>query len=143
MKTYPHLRVSLDKFLSKRGISTYRLMKHLDGIVARGTVYAVAAGDVQRVDLETLSGLIGGLADLTGESVTPNDLLEVVKEPVATEETDSREWFDGAALAMSDRLTEIEKDVPPKELAKWHESFKKAGKPVKYNPKKRVFMGQA
>jgi hypothetical protein len=118
-------------------------MKHLDGIVARGTVYSVAAGDVQRVDLETLSGLIGGLADLTGESVTPNDLLEVIEEPVSVEETDSREWLEGAALAMSDRLTEIEQDVPPEELAQWHESFKKAGKPVKYNAKKRAFVGQA
>ncbi len=67
-------------------------MKHLDGIVARGTVYSVAAGDVQRVDLETLSGLIGGLADLTGESVTPNDLLEVIEEPVDEMDLETRAW---------------------------------------------------
>lgn len=76
------LRVSLDRILSTRNVTTYRLMKQLEGRVSRGTVYSLASGNVQRIDLETLAGIMAGLEELTGETITPNDLLEVVEEPV-------------------------------------------------------------
>jgi DNA-binding Xre family transcriptional regulator len=76
------LRVSLDRILSSRNVTTYRLMKQLEGRVSRGTVYSLASGNVQRIDLETLAGIMAGLEELTGETITPNDLLEVIEEPV-------------------------------------------------------------
>ena len=78
-----HLRVSLDRILSSRNLSTYRLMKQLEGRVSRGTVYSLASGNVQRIDLETLAGIMAGLEELTGETITPNDLIEMVEEPSA------------------------------------------------------------
>ena len=135
--------VKLREYLDTHAISAYRVVQETHGRIAERTVYALARQGAKRVDLQTLGEVIGALRRLTGKPVTPNDLLEVIEESITTKKTDSREWLDGAALAMSDRLTEIEKDVPPEELAQWHGSFKKAGKPVKYNPKKRAFVGQA
>jgi hypothetical protein len=141
-----NVRVSLDRYLRQNNLTAYRLSKEVAGKAAQGSIYALARGEkVKRVDLETLSEVMQALMRLTGQTVTPNDLFEVIEEPepVPTEEIEAREWFDGAAIAMSDRLTEIEKDVPLEELTKWHESFKKAGKPVKYDLKKRAFVGTA
>jgi hypothetical protein len=139
-----NVRVSLDRYLRQNNLTAYRLSKEVAGKAAQGSIYALARGEkVKRVDLETLSEVMQALMRLTGQTVTPNDLLEVIEEPVSTEEIEAREWFDGAAIAMSDRLTEIEKDVPAEELTQWHESFKKAGKPVKYDLKKRAFVEQA
>lgn len=76
------LRVSLDRFLARHNLTTYRLMKETEGRVARGSVYALArGGEVKRVDLETLGEVMSALSRLTGETVTPNDLLEVVRPP--------------------------------------------------------------
>jgi hypothetical protein len=139
-----NVRVSLDRYLQQNNLTAYRLSKEVAGKAAQGSVYALARGNkVKRVDLETLSEVMQALSRLTGKPITPNDLLEVIEEPVSTEENETREWLDGAVIAMSERLSEIEKDVPPEELAQWHESFKKAGTPVKYDSKKRTFVSQA
>lgn len=120
-------------------------MKHLEGRVARGTVYSVAAGEVQRVDLETLSGILSGLSALTGQPVTPNDLLEVIEEPEPLEmDEESKAWLDSSAADLLERLEEIEKDVPPEELAAWHKSMREAVKPIAYDSKRRTWLeGQA
>ncbi len=75
------IRISLDKLLETRGITTYRLMKQLEGRVARGTVYGIASGKTQRIDMDSLSGILDGLHELTGETVTPNDLFTVMATP--------------------------------------------------------------
>jgi hypothetical protein len=108
-------------------------MKHLNGRVARGTVYGLASGEVQRVDLETLSGVLGGLAEITGKPVTPNDLLEVIEEPEPLEmDEETKEWLEMAGTDTMKAIHEAEKDVPPEELAAWLESTQKAAKPAKY-----------
>lgn len=71
------VRLSLDRYLAASGITTYRLMKQLEGRVSRGTVYSLAQGDAKRLDLDSLAGILEGLEELTGRPVTPNDLLEV------------------------------------------------------------------
>ena len=75
------IRVSLDAFLKRHNLTPYRLTQETRGRVARGSIYALTHGDeVKRVDLATLSEVMRALTRLTGQAVTPNDLLEV-REP--------------------------------------------------------------
>ncbi len=106
-------------------------MKHLEGRVARGTVYSLASGDVQRLDLETLSGLLGGLADLTGQPVTPNDLLEVIETPapLETPDGDVQTNLQDAGYA----LHAAESTVSSPELQAWLEATRTAVKPLRGN----------
>ena len=75
------LRMSLDRYLARHNLTTYRLAKEIESEVARSSVYDLARGDdVRRVDLKTLNAVLIGLEKLTGQQVTPNDLIEVVDE---------------------------------------------------------------
>jgi hypothetical protein len=138
------IKLRFGELLKQRGITPNRLWQAGHGL-SRNTVYGLAnpSSDRVRIDLDVLAEAMNAVFLETGQSVSLDDVFEVIEEPVSTEGIEAGEWFDGAALAMSDRLTEIEKDVPPEELAQWHESFKKTGKPVKYDSKKRSFVGQA
>jgi DNA-binding Xre family transcriptional regulator len=131
------LRVSLDRILSARNITTYRLMKQLEGRVSRGTVYSLASGNVQRIDLETLAGIMAGLEELTGETITPNDLLEVVEAPNPDEDL---AWIDSSAADLAAHLADLEKDVPPEELNAWHEAFEQQATPIVFDSKRRVWL---
>lgn len=122
----------LSHLLAAHNLTAYRLAEESKGIVNRNTVYSLARGDATRVDLGTLFGVIQTLTRLTGQPVTPNDLLEVIEEPLEEMDSETKAWLDGAALAMHDRLTELEKDVPAAELEAWHKAFREAGKPAKY-----------
>ena len=76
------IRVSLDRYLERHNLSAYRLANELKGRVAQGSVYAMTRSKtVKRIDLETLTGILQALERITGEAVTPNDLLEVIQEP--------------------------------------------------------------
>ena len=82
------IRVSLDRYLERHNLSAYRLANELKGRVAQGSVYAMTRSKtVKRVDLKTLSGVLEALERITGEPVTPNDLLEIVEESTPALET--------------------------------------------------------
>ena len=73
------LRLSLDRYLARHGLTTYRLAKEVESEVARSSVYDLArGGEVRRVDLRTLGVVLSGLEKLTGQRVTPDDLIEIV-----------------------------------------------------------------
>ena len=57
-------------------LTAYKLAQKTEGQVARGSIYALARGDVKRLDLSTLSTIMDALEELTGESITFDDLLE-------------------------------------------------------------------
>ena len=76
-----NVRVTLKEYLKHRNLSAYRLAQATTGRVAERTVYALARPGVKRIDLETLGVVIEALEELTGEPVTPNDLLEVTQTP--------------------------------------------------------------
>lgn len=71
------MTLRLREYLERYDKSAYALWK-ASGL-PRNTVYAMSKGKVGRLDLETLAKLLHGLEMLTGEPVTPNDLLEVTK----------------------------------------------------------------
>ncbi len=67
----------LAAYLEKRKITTYKLAQRVE----RGrenTVYRlVRQGEtLKRLDLEVLADILSGLSELTGQKVTPDDLLE-------------------------------------------------------------------
>lgn len=77
------LRFSLDQYLRDHGLTAYRLVKETEGLVARGSIFAMARGDsVKRIDLENLNHVVAALSALTGEQVTVADLFTGEAEPV-------------------------------------------------------------
>ena len=86
---------TLKSYLEAHGLSAYRLAQAAQGRVSRGTVYALARGSVSRVDLGTLGAVLTTLEELTGQAVTPGELLTVVTVPEPDRE--ARAWLDGDA----------------------------------------------
>lgn len=68
--------LTLDEYLEEHDLTAYKLAQRIEGQVARGSIYALARGEVKRLDLGTLSAIMNALEGLTGESVTFDDLLE-------------------------------------------------------------------
>lgn len=132
------IRVSLDRYLERHNLSAYRLANELKGRVAQGSVYAMTRSKtVKRIDLETLTGVMQALERITGETVTLNDLLEVIEEP---EPDPEQAWLDASASDLAANLAELEKDIPPEELKAWNEAFEKQAAPVVYDTKRRVWL---
>ncbi len=124
----------LGNYLQAHNLTAYKLEKAVSGVVSRNTVYKWARESEAPDHIHTAQfvAVMQALTRLTGQPVTPNDLLEVIEEPLEEMDDETKAWLDGAALAMHDRLTELEKDVPAAELEAWHKAFRKAGKPAKY-----------
>ena len=130
------VRVSLDRFLERNNLTAYKLTKEVGGKASQGSVYALSRGNkVKRVDLETLSEVMGALSRLTGQPVTPNDLLEIIETPTEMD-SDTKTWLDASAADA------LEQDQAPEAVAAWLEAFHKAGTPVKFNQRTRKFTGQ-
>jgi DNA-binding Xre family transcriptional regulator len=115
------IRVSLDRYLERHNLSAYRLANELKGRVAQGSVYAMTRSKtVKRIDLETLSGVLQALERITGEPVTPNDLLEVVQE---SEPDPEQAWLDSSAADLKAALEEIEANENPNDVTAWVNAF--------------------
>jgi DNA-binding Xre family transcriptional regulator len=120
------VKVTLKEYLNQRNLSTYKLVQATTGRIAERTVYALARPGVKRVDLETLGVIIAALHDLTGETVTPNDLLEVIEEPVSDLAVLEMANAQDAVLA----LKAVETTVSDEELEAWLEATRQAVKPL-------------
>lgn len=73
--------MTLGEFLRGHGLTAYRLAAEARGIVSRNSVYALARGEAERVDLGTLGKLAGLLEGLTGDRVNLGDLLTLERTP--------------------------------------------------------------
>jgi DNA-binding Xre family transcriptional regulator len=69
------IRWKLDKFLDDHDITPYALAKEGKGLSFK-VVYQLANNKTQGVRFDTLTALMDSLHDLTGESITFDDLLE-------------------------------------------------------------------
>ena len=81
--TYPGavIRWRIPDILKKHDISAYNLASRLAGKVNRNSVYAIAKGDPERVDRNTLNNLVIVLRDLTGnQTLNVGALLEFVED---------------------------------------------------------------
>lgn len=110
---------TLKRFLTAHGLTAYRLAQAAEGHVSRRTVYALARGEVTRVDLGTLGALITALEGLTGEEVTPADLLAAVTVPEPDPE--ARAW------AAADLMPDLE-------AYDWGEGGEPRGERVRFVP---------
>jgi DNA-binding Xre family transcriptional regulator len=72
------VKLRVKAYLEQRNLSAYALWK-VSGL-PRNTVYSISQGKALRVDLDTMGKLMYGLEKLTGETVTPNDLFEVIRD---------------------------------------------------------------
>ncbi len=110
------IKLRLNQYLEKHQLSAYRLVKETKGKVARGSVYALARGDMQRVDLITLNSVMDALESLTGEAPSFDDLLERI-------EAGEEEILEAGLVDLNNAITEIEQDLSSEELSDWLLSF--------------------
>ena len=68
------LKWKLKGYLDKRGITGYRLM--VESGVSGNTIYRITNNRTDGVQGKVLNDILNALHRLTGETVTPNDLLE-------------------------------------------------------------------
>jgi hypothetical protein len=115
-----NVNVKLREYLDTHSISAYRVVQETHGKIAERTVYALARQGVKRVDLETLGEVIGALRRLTGQPVTPNDLLEVIEEPL---EDNEDAWLEASATDLKTMLEDVEKNEKPHDVSNWQAKF--------------------
>jgi DNA-binding Xre family transcriptional regulator len=72
------VKLKVKQILDSNHKSAYALWK-ASGL-PRNTVYALTQGKTARLDLETLGRVLWGLERITGQYLTPNDLLEVSRD---------------------------------------------------------------
>ena len=88
-----NVQFTLRQYLTAHGLSAYRLAQAARGRVSERTVYALARGEASRVDLGTLGAVMSTLEELTGEPVSPADLLTAVTVPGPDHEAQT--WLNG------------------------------------------------
>jgi hypothetical protein len=75
------VKITLRNYLKRKGLTAYQLAKSLPDS-RQPTIYRLASEKPpSSIDLEVLGRVVRGLRVLTGEQVSPNDILEVVDEP--------------------------------------------------------------
>ncbi|WP_309569996.1 helix-turn-helix transcriptional regulator [Deinococcus sp.] len=74
------LRLNLGQYLKDHGISAYRLVQEVEGVVAPNTVYGLARKPAQRIDLDTVSSILQALERVRGQRVMITEVLEDVPD---------------------------------------------------------------
>ena len=75
------LRWDLEKVLEARGITRYELAQNMEGNFKTRLTSLYRTKDPKRVDLPVMAEIVSALRRMTGEEVTPNDLLEFTPDP--------------------------------------------------------------
>ena len=118
------IRWRLDNILQTHNLTAYKLEQALRGRVSRNTVYRWAKEMPQSLDLAALPHMLEALTRLTGQPVTPNDLLEVIEEPTEPDPVDA--WLTASATDLKAMLEDVEHDEDPQDVAKWSNAFTQA-----------------
>ncbi len=110
----------LKDYLVAHDLTAYQLVKASS--LAPNTVYSLARGKQTQVRLDTIAGVLGGLRQLTGSEVALTDILvhETKPEPEAGEQ---EELLASGTSGLAKALDDLERDIPPEELAAWHAAF--------------------
>ncbi len=111
-----HIQWKLKPYLEQNAIAAHKLA--LEAGISPPNLYTLIRGEgAKNVSRDTLAKLIGALRRLTGQPVTPNDLLEVIEEPLEEMDSETKAWLE-ADLA------------PPLEPYDWGEDGVPTGYPV-------------
>lgn len=90
-----HMRWNLDTWLKARGVTRYALAKSMGGNEKSRLTTLYRMRDPQRIDLNVMAEIVSALRKLTGEDVTPNDLLEFKPDPEPhAEDEETQAWLD-------------------------------------------------
>ena len=100
------MRLNLNRYLKRHGVSAYRVVKETAGKLAPNTVYDLARKPAQRIDLQTVGEVMTALERITGEVVTLDDLLEIMPTDVALTDMDTGE---GSAIDLAALLANAAK----------------------------------
>jgi hypothetical protein len=116
---------NLESWLEARGVTRYELAQNMSGNVKTRLTSLYRMRDPKRIDLAVMGEIVAALRHITGEEVTPNDLLAFVPDPEQQElDAETQAWMD------ADLAPEIEAydwgDVDPEAL----------GEPVSFVPGK-------
>ena len=111
------VKLRLKEFLTANNLSTYRLEREVSG-VSRTSLYKLASGDTDGIRFPTLDAIIAALTKLTGNPVTPNDLLEVVQEP-----NPEQAWLNSSAADLKAALDDLESGENPTDVTEWLGAF--------------------
>lgn len=120
--THHHITWRVSEILASHKLTTYKLALALSGKVNRNSVYAIATGKAERLDLRTLDSLLVALEQLTGQRYTTADLL--TWEPPRDEEG---ALLEASTIDLRQELTELEKDIDPNEIEAWMNALKGKG----------------
>ncbi len=89
------IRWNLESWLEERRVTRYELAQNMGGNVKTRITSLYRMRDPKRVDLAIVAEIVAALRRLTGEEVTPNDLLTFIPDPERQEMDDeTRVWLD-------------------------------------------------
>lgn len=117
------LRWDLERVLEAHGVTRYELAQNMGGNFKTRLTSLYRTKNQRRVDLAVMSEIVGALRRITGEEVTPNDLLEYVPDPEHPQEDDQDLLLASGTADLSEALDDLEQDLPPDEVDAWLETF--------------------
>lgn len=86
---------NLENWLESHRITRYELAKNMGGNEKSRLTTLYRMRDPQRVDLGVMADIVAALRRITGEEVTPNDLLTFIPDPEPQEMDDeTKAWLD-------------------------------------------------
>lgn len=72
----------LPDIMEKHGVTAYKLGKQIGDVTRMSTIYRLSDKEHEptRIDFRVLVDVVGALEQLTGESFTASDLIEIVDD---------------------------------------------------------------
>ncbi len=119
---------NLENWLKTRGVTKYELAKSMGGNEKSRLTTLYRMRDPQRIDLGVMAEIVSALREITGEEVTPNDLLEYRPDP-EPEDVDTE-----SALWLNTALT------PALESWEWGPEGEPEGQSVQYVPGEGLYI---
>jgi hypothetical protein len=119
------IKLRFGELLKQRGITPNRLWQSGHGL-SRNTVYGLAnpSSDRVRIDLDVLAQAMNAVFLETGQSVSLDDIFEVIEEPVPPDPEEV--WLNSSASDLKAMLEDVERNEKPKDVAKWANAFAQA-----------------
>ncbi len=121
---------NLEGWLEAHEVTRYELAQNMGGNLKTRLTSLYRSRDPKRIDLNVMADIVSALRHITGEEVTPNDLLTFVPDPKPEPmDEETRAWLDAAL-------------TPEVEPFDWGETDPEAiGEEVSYEPGKGWVMG--
>ena len=122
------IRWDLEKVLEARGITRYELAQNMEGNFKTRLTSLYRTKDPKRVDLPVMAEIVSALRRMTGEEVTPNDLLEFTPDPEPVNvDAESALWLNTAL-------------TPVLEPFEWGPTGEPKGQPVESVPGEGLYV---